>query len=463
MNKDDMMKMFGLAEKPAVKASDSPAQTEWLPDGEVAEPNPVAMKGLDEWDVSRGVKLYKEHPDLDLETADWADFHAAAYLLDPELDESCTDASKAGFLKDLMESPEYQALRESTMLCTVPSAIAAESFGKEYHKLLESEKKRKKQKDPEKEARKQEVEVLKAAGRAAKAATEEVEQFEETCHAVGMGAGTAGSPLNPAKVAAVYNRVRNTAMLRRICELAGRYRRTAQAKQRQKVVHGYDDMVGVELSGDIGRVLPEELAKLADPDFELDVMRRLVERQVISREYRGVEKVGKGPIVVVVDESGSMAGEPVCNAKAFALGMAWVARHQNRYCALIGYSGSEGGNVLVLPPGRWDESGLMDWLCHFYGHGSHQDVPINTLPFELWDRVKAPKGKTDLILITDASCHFSKEEQDNFNDWKGREKVKCLSLVINNNGESLKNVSDEVFQVSSISLQEEAVERCLSV
>ena len=37
----------------------------------------------------------------------------------------------------------------------------------------------------------------------------------------------------------------------------------AQSKQRQKAAHGLDEVVGVEPGGDLARVLPAELVKLA--------------------------------------------------------------------------------------------------------------------------------------------------------------------------------------------------------
>src|SRR5688572_10143074 len=95
-------------------------------------------------------------------------------------------------------------------------------------------------------------------------------------------------------VAALFKRVRNDPALRRICALAGRYRRVAQSRQRRKVTHGLDDMVGVELDGDVGRLVPSELARLCLPELELDTLRRLVERQAMCRQYQACEPVGKG-------------------------------------------------------------------------------------------------------------------------------------------------------------------------
>src|SRR5205807_857872 len=93
-----------------------------------------------------------------------------------------------------------------------------------------------------------EMDTLRAVGRALSRATEEVEEMREATAALGMGPGSPGSN-DPKAIATLYRRVRNNPTLRRICELAGRYRRVAQSKQRQKVTHGTDDMVGVTLGG----------------------------------------------------------------------------------------------------------------------------------------------------------------------------------------------------------------------
>jgi len=50
---------------------------------------------------------------------------------------------------------------------------------------------------------------------------------------------------------------------------------------------------------------------------------------------------------------------------ALALALAWVA-----------YSGGSGERLLTLPPGRWDEAALCDWLSAFIGGGSDLDLPI---------------------------------------------------------------------------------------
>jgi uncharacterized protein with von Willebrand factor type A (vWA) domain len=291
---------------------------------------------LDKWDILQGAHVLALHPKVlaGLSVPAVADFHTAAYLQDPTLLESCTDERRRQFLEALFQTPEYQALHAKTAYNALASEMACLDFGREFLKLQEKDRGRKPGKRSEQRA---ELDLLLAADRAAKQASEEVEDLEDMLLAVGgQGIGNeqgTDGKLNREEVIQLYRRVRNHHLLKRIFDKAGRFRLFAQAQQRQKVLHGVDDMVGVELGGDVDRLLPTELAKLSDPLFEDDAMRRIVERQCLQRKHKGVERLGKGPIIACIDESGSMDGQPVCDAKAFALSLAYLARSQKRWCA----------------------------------------------------------------------------------------------------------------------------------
>jgi len=216
------------------------------------------------------------------------------------------------------------------------------------------------------------------------------------------------------------------------------------------------------LDADIGRLLPHELARLADDELADDTLRRLIERQTMCREYQAVEPVAKGPIILAVDESGSMQGDKVHTAKALALALAWVARRQRRWCALVAYSGDSGERLLALPPGRWDEAALASWLCAFIGCGSSIDVPVREMP-RIYQQLDAPAGHTDVLFITDALCHLPAELQSRFVAWKQSVRARLITLVIDSPPGDLAGVSDEVHLVQSLSVGEAGVERVLSI
>src|SRR3954469_4497325 len=379
----------------------------------VAHANPTALE-LDDWGLRRGREVLAESERLrrtGLCEDAAADFHGAAFEPEPRLKEGCADARRHEFLSQLLQTPDYHALHQGTMLDPVASSIAACAFAEQFASL-----KQQGEAGGGKGEGDSEMATLRAVGRAVSEASKEVEECKEACAALGMGPGSPGSN-DPKAIAALFRRVRNNPTLRRICELAGRYRRLAQSRQRQKSMHGMDDVVGVVLDGDVGRLLPHELAKLADDELGEDAMRRLVERQMMCREYHATEPVARGPVIVCTDESGSMSGEKGHTAKSLALAMAWVARMQKRWISLVAYSGDSGERLLALPPGRWDESALMDWIEQFIGRGSNVDVPVREMP-RIYRELNAPMGKTDVIFLTDAQCRLTTDLQENFVAWK---------------------------------------------
>jgi len=390
-----------------------------------------------------------------------ADFFCVAFDPDPRLHEMCDHPRRHQFLTHLLNTPEYRSLHVSTRLDDTASAIAATHFAEQFAQLKTEDAK-----NPELGAASgddlgAEMAVLRAVGRAVVEAGKEVTDLREASAALGMGSGESGSN-DPKAVAALFKRVRGDPALRRICELAGRFRRMAQSRQRQKVTHGLDDVVGVEPGGDVGRLLPVELGKLMVPELELDTLRRIAERQAFCREYHAVEPVGKGPVIVCLDESGSMSGERIHTAKALALALAWIARIQRRWCALVAFSGDTGERLLPLPPGRWDEAKLFDWLAAFLGKGSDLDVPVRELP-RMYRELKAPLGVTDVIFVTDAVCRLPPDVRNVFLAWKQQAKARLVTLVLNTGAGDLVHVSDEVHLVTTLAPDADAVGRVLSL
>jgi uncharacterized protein with von Willebrand factor type A (vWA) domain len=458
MNKDELLKLLDLNGKEAPPEQRSELSiTPAVSPMTAVDASPTALE-LDEWALRRGRDLLAESERLQTPTLDEhavADFHACAFLPEPKLAEHCVDRQRKEFVEQLLQTPDYHALHKSTMLHEVASAIATTAFSEQFAALKTEEM-------PESpHTLSGEMSTLRAVGRAVSAAREAVDEAADIAGALGMGPGSPGAN-DPRAVAALYRRVRDNPTLRGVCELAGRYRRVAQSRQRRKTTHGLDDVVGVVMDGDLGRLLPSELAKLMVPEFEDDMLRRLAERQAQCREYHASEPVGKGPIIVCLDESGSMEGDKVHTGKALALALAWVARRQRRWCALVAYSGDSGERLLALPPGRWDELALLAWLEPFIGCGSNLDVPVRELP-DYYARLGASRGETDVLFITDAICRVDREAQNRFSEWKATVNARLISLVLNEAAGDLASVSDEVHLVRTLDVSEAAVERVLSL
>ena len=468
MDPNELLKLLDLSAKPACPPDGAkPTPITGTTTTDTEEPKSPTALALDEWGLRRGRDLVAESERLRKSGTDAfaaADFFGAAFEPEPKLMESCADPRRHEFLAQMLDTPEYRALHADTRLDDTAAAIAAGHFAEQFAKLKKEDTKETVGGSAPTESEgdlTREMAALRAIGKAVVEAGKEVSDLKDAATAMGMGPGQPGSN-DPRAIAELYKRVRNDPGLRKISELAGRFRRVSQSKQRQKVSHGLDDVVGVEPGGDIGRLLPSELVRLAVPELELDTLRRIVERQALCRELHAIEPVGKGPILVVCDESGSMEGAKAHTAKALALALAWVARQQRRWCGLIAYSGKSGERLLALPPGRWNETALCDWLSAFIGHGSDLDLPIEELP-RMYKEIGAPLGVTDVIFLTDARARIPADLRARFLAWKQQTQARVVSLVIDNPPGDLALVSDEVHSVRSLDPAADAVGRVLSL
>lgn len=475
MKTSDLFAMFDLGARKAAK-NPEPLFVETSdagPEDDLAPASPTALN-LDEWTYRQGQELLDFNPAFratKLGPDAIADCYGAAFETEPVLNDRCVDSLRQKFFEQLFETPDYRALHDRTFGDQIAAESAALSYAESLGKLVRerAEKERKKCRggkgipsgkpaglDDE------EADVLSAVCEAIDKASEEVEKNEDIAVSFGMGPGSPGSN-DPKAIANLFKRVRGNELLEKICNQAGKFIRFASGKQRQKVSHGMDDVVGVTVAGEIARLVPAELLKFSIPELELDLLRRINEQQAICREHKSIEPVGKGPILIVLDESGSMIGNKIETAKAIALALAWISRCQNRWCGLIAYSGDSGHRLLALPPKeRWDEEKLCHWLTEFIGCGSALDIPVVELP-DFYNQIGAPKGKTDVVIVTDAQCHIREEMAATFNDWKKSVGARVTSIVVKGSTEGIDKISDEFYRVEALSASEEAIEKVLSI
>lgn len=372
-----------------------------------------------------------------------SDFYYAFYKHAPVKTNCCRDKKRVAFLDILTSSIEYKQLRELTVGDRYSSEIIAKTLYDDFTKLTSDNL--------------EHQDIVASAMLSVKAIEDEINMIQDGIMP-SFGADVTRQPIKSHLIRTIFEKIKNNETLRKIIEMAGKFHRMSKSAQETKTIHGYDDMIGVSLDCEIGRLISSELLLLSDETYELDVLRRIVERQAMCKEYVHIEQQCKGPIVVVVDESGSMTyDDRVYKAKALALAMIWIAMHQKRWIALIGYSGGMTPNLLVLKHNESKESELLSWLEHYYGGGSELDLPIKELP-EIWNEIKFPTGKTDLIFVTDAIINPDETTMDKFKAWKANNQVSCISICFTKS-EKLEEISDKYYNVFS----DDVVLECLSI
>lgn len=195
--------------------------------------------------------------------------------------------------------------------------------------------------------------LVRAAAGAASAAVDEFREASAGLEHIGFGEGTNGSRTGLAR------RLRDDPRLRRVAMLAGRFRRIAAQKRRQRHRHGADEISDIELGANLERVLPSELARLRHPKLRLAFLRDLVEGRCPQYQLTGTETLGRGALVVAVDKSSSMEGAPDEWATAVALALLGIAQQESRPFGLVIFNGNVLSSQIVRPGEALPEAALV--------------------------------------------------------------------------------------------------------
>ncbi len=244
--------------------------------------------------------------------------------------------------------------------------------------------------------------IRRGIGRACEKASQAVDELRETMEGladVGLMPGTetaAGGAMSARTVRALAARLRSDARLKQIALLAGRFKRIAASKRRQKYRHGADEIADVEVGAELGRLLPAELVKLANRRLRPALMRNLIERSALQYQLVGNEPLGKGPLVVLLDKSGSMDGPRDVWATALALALLDQAHRERRMFALICFDAGVKFEAVVKAGETLPEKGLFVSCA-----GGTEIAVAATRGLDLIASDQGKLKQADLVLVTD--------------------------------------------------------------
>jgi len=251
--------------------------------------------------------------------------------------------------------------------------------------------------------------------------------------------------------AAITSLVSSSRKLKEIAELAGKLRRIAAHKQRSKADRAREEINDIEQGGDLARVLPSEFLPVAAEDeaLELLFMAKLVERASLQYKIGGKEEQGRGPVILCVDESGSMSGEAENWSKAVSLALLDVARRQKRSWAFVHFD-SKVQRVDYAPKGQIDPNTLVECMNHFSGGGTSFEAPIEKA-FELIDKDGGFK-RADVILITDGYSQTSDRFNQLVANYKDEMEVSIFTVLVNGvqAAASVAEWSDQIWTLREI-------------
>ena len=150
--------------------------------------------------------------------------------------------------------------------------------------------------------------------------------------------------------------------------------------------------------------------------------------------------MGKGPIILCLDQSGSMRKLDT-QSKGFALALMSIAKKQKRDFALITFSAK--AEVKVFPKGRSNTDDLIHLAGNFLGGGTNFYDPLR----QSLSLIKESRFKqSDIVFVTDGQANLPVEFIEEFRRTKDKKKFECLSVLIGREADvqTVQKFSDRV-------------------
>jgi uncharacterized protein with von Willebrand factor type A (vWA) domain len=369
----------------------------------------------------------------------WATYYKANPELVPEDQVSTAAQVNREFVKRIHEDPTTEQTRVSTVLDELAAGVATMAAGQALVKEVEEREDLRKamreaqaaQKWEQRAANEQEPNMAAAHRHSAKqcadrakellqgaaqdmrravrlamqAGQKQAEDIQDALGGWGMEQGELvtmplGERLQLAKKLTTWQ-------MRKIADLIGRFRNLARSRQKQKVRRSRDEIHSITLGSDLGHVLPQELALLRHPVLKKDFMRRFVEGALMQYELEANEPKGRGPIIALIDVSGSMGGDRLEWAIATALALVDTAARQKRKAAVVFFNTRIVKEVHFEPNEHSMEKFLEVAQMGTSGGTSYEPAIMRGL--ELIQQVGYREG--DIMLLTDGECGVTEERK----------------------------------------------------
>lgn len=198
--------------------------------------------------------------------------------------------------------------------------------------------------------------------------------------------------------------------------------RVAEEIQEKIVNYIPEEMSGIERSDSINRMLPQEALFLGHSKLKMLWHAKCYEQALLSYRVKGTEinktwanlseqqevqkprpRFDRGPMLIVIDTSGSMSGTPELVAKALTLQAAKTAHAEKRPCFLYAFGGK--GEQLEYEL-KFDQKGLQQ-LLEFLGCSFGGGTDIATVEFAIKKLETEQWKKADVMIVSDGEWSAS--------------------------------------------------------
>lgn len=282
---------------------------------------------------------------------------------------------------------------------------------------------------------------------ASEKAVAQCEETEEVLSAWGFNQGQF-QQLPFEKKMELVKTLRTQKKFKDMTKLVGRMRNLALASQKAKLDHTRVELHSITSGDDIARALTQELAALCVPALRLDFYRKLHEKRLLQYDLQNHEKMGRGPIICLIDSSGSMSGAKDEWAKAVAMGLFEIALKERRAFSYAVFSSMKDPLITdTFLPGERSPDKILKMVTSFYGGGTNFEKPLK------WavEKIKESAfNKADIVMITDGCCAVGDSFLKELLSAKEEKKFAVYSILIGCASYDLQRWSDQVWNISDL-------------
>jgi len=299
-----------------------------------------------------------------------------------------------------------------------------------------------------------------AMRKAATVAEKDCEELAEAMIAWGLEDGP-NTGMEAGALRELTERVMGSEKLKKIARLAGRMERVAEATHDARCTDRPEVICDVQASNDLGHILPTELACLAEPRLQPLFLRRYLESQLLCYQLEGKEPLGRGPIVMLYDGSGSMSGAPEIWAKAIVFGLLTIAGKENRDVLVFEFSSYDQISMWSFPAGAKDPAKLVEMAEHFFGGGTD---PRQAIEVGLAAMQGSAYDKADMIVVSDGEFMVEDTFLEKFQALKKERGARMITVGIGNvKMRALEAVADDQYTILDVTRDEEVTNAAFAI
>lgn len=295
------------------------------------------------------------------------------------------------------------------------------------------------------------VGVRVAVRAAAKEAMDEIHEERQAVSALSWG-NESGAPVdhkNPS-YREDAERLKKSSKLKQIAKEAGRQRALACKKQAEKSHDARVEVDSIETGDELSRMLGSELMLLVSDDEvdELMFCQRFADKQCLQLKLSGKEEKQQGPIVFVVDTSGSQNPYEVMT-KATVLAMLEVAKIQKRSFGVVWFDSTVSRVDYLRSGDNVETAKVMQMLEHWTSGGTNFETALDRAVQLI--KEDGEFTKADIIMVTDGACNTSEGWDKRFAEAKDSLKFSVYSVLTNSSYMSTcQKWSEQCWQIQDL-------------